>query len=161
MNCTGVVGFGKLKISFKNAPHLGSFETNIQCVDKETYAPTQEERQAKLEAYVNLPNPIHKIESLDDFNTFKADNSVCIVDAFATWCPPCVRITPAFVTIGRQFMGKSAFAKFDVDKSPDVKAAVSIKCMPTFIVFKDGVEVDRIEGADEQKIIDVVTKHSA
>jgi len=51
MGCTGVVGLGKLKVSFKNAPQLGSFEITIQCVDKDTYAPTYKEREAKLEAY--------------------------------------------------------------------------------------------------------------
>jgi hypothetical protein len=31
--------------------------------------------------------------------------------------------------------------------------------MPTFILFKDGVEVERLEGADEAKIKNLVTQY--
>ena len=30
------------------------------------------------------------IETMEQFTVFKERNKVCIIDAFATWCPPCI-----------------------------------------------------------------------
>ena len=51
------------------------------------------------------------------------------------------------------------FGKFDVDQAKDISQAVGISCMPTFIVFKNGNEVDRMEGASEQGIRDICNKN--
>ena len=92
------------------------------------------------------------VENMEEFKAFKDQNSLCIVDAFATWCPPCVRIAPIYATLSSEFKGKCAFGKFDVDKAEDVNAECQIACMPTFIIFKDAVEVDRLKGASEEGI---------
>ena len=97
--------------------------------------------------------------NMDEFNTWKAEG-VCIIDAFATWCPPCVNIAPKYEAIAKDFDGKVKFGKFDVDQAKDIMSACGIECMPTFIVFKDGTEVDRMEGASEQGIIDICNKHA-
>ena len=37
--------------------------------------------------------------------------------------------------------------KIDVDVNKEAKAAAQIKCMPTFIVYKNGAQADKLEGA--------------
>jgi thioredoxin 1 len=54
---------------------------------------------------------------MQEFKDFKTKNKVCIVDAFATWCPPCVRIAPKYESMSGEFTGKCAFGKFDVDNA--------------------------------------------
>ena len=103
--------------------------------------------------------PLTVCANLAEFDEFKKEG-VCIVDAFATWCPPCVRIAPKYEEISGEFEGKVKFGKFDVDQAKDIAAQVGISCMPTFIVFKDGAEVDRMEGASEQGIRDICSKHA-
>ena len=92
------------------------------------------------------------VGNMEEFKAFKAKNSVCIIAGLATWCPPCVNIAPKYEAMSSEFEGKCAFGKFDVDKAEDVKADCNITCMPTFIIFKNAVEVDRLEGASEEHI---------
>ena len=54
----------------------------------------------------------------------------------------------------------AVFYKVDVDENSETSGANNISCMPTFIFFKDGAEVDRIEGADMDSIRDNITKYS-
>jgi thioredoxin 1 len=45
-----------------------------------------------------------------------------------------------------------AFYKVDVDKNSDATSKAGINCMPTIVFYKDGEEVKRIEGADEDGV---------
>lgn len=54
------------------------------------------------------------------------------------------------------------FGKIDVDndKLSDLCGnELKIEAMPTFIVFKEGKEVERIVGADIKKVTEAVAKH--
>lgn len=48
--------------------------------------------------------------------------------------------------------------KVDVDACPEVKQTVGINSMPTFIVFKGGEEVDKMEGANEDGLTAMLEK---
>ena len=48
--------------------------------------------------------------------------------------------------------------KLDVDDNEEGSAAANIRCMPTFKVYKNGAEVDKMEGASDQGLIDLLNK---
>ena len=76
------------------------------------------------------------------------EEGVCVVDFGATWCGPCQRIAPVFDQLA-EGCPDALFAKVDVDEVPDASQHYSVSALPTFLVFKDGKEVARIQGADE------------
>ena len=47
--------------------------------------------------------------------------------------------------------------KVDVDELEEVSMAAKIECMPTFLFFKDGNKIATVEGANQAKILQVIT----
>jgi thioredoxin len=74
-----------------------------------------------------------------------------VIDCTATWCGPCQQIAPQF-TKWESENPDLAFAKVDVDEAEELAAALKVEAMPTFIFFKNGQEVSRIQGANKAKI---------
>jgi len=69
-----------------------------------------------------------------------------LVDFFATWCGPCKMIAPAVEQLSQEYQGKAAVYKLDVDEAQEIAMQFRVMSIPTLIVFKDGVERDRIVG---------------
>jgi thioredoxin 1 len=83
-----------------------------------------------------------------------------VIDFFATWCGPCIRIAPAFEELSKKFTTVT-FLKVDVDESEEIATKFSVSSLPTFVFLKNGVEVNRIEGADLRGVIaqlELITK---
>lgn len=79
----------------------------------------------------------------------KSDKPV-LVDFYATWCGPCQMITPTLSSVAAQLKGKVMFIKVDTDKYPKVASKYSVRALPTLMLFKNGVPVDRIEGVPQE-----------
>jgi thioredoxin len=73
-------------------------------------------------------------------------SKMAIVDFNATWCPPCKILTPIMNEVEKSF-SQIIFAGLDVDQNQMTAAAYNVMSIPTVILFKNGVEVDRFVGA--------------
>jgi thioredoxin 1 len=69
------------------------------------------------------------------------------VDFWAPWCPPCRAIAPILKELASEYADTLVIAKLNIDDNPDYFSRLGIRGAPTLIIFKDGVEVDRILGA--------------
>jgi thioredoxin len=58
-----------------------------------------------------------------------------IVDFFATWCPPCKRMSPLIDQLQHEFRGKVLIYRVDVDKDKILAQRMGIEAMPTLIFF--------------------------
>lgn len=85
--------------------------------------------------------------------------NVCL-PVYADWCGPCKQIAPLFQKLAETAsqIPTVGFVKVDTDAQKDVAAEHSITALPTFIVFKDGKIYEKIQGADPNKLRQVVTK---
>ncbi len=75
-----------------------------------------------------------------------ADKPV-VVDFWAEWCGPCLRIAPILDEVATEQADKITVAKVNVDENPDIARQFAIQSIPTMIVFRDGEPVHRFQGA--------------
>ena len=92
---------------------------------------------------------------LSDFN-FKETVSrypLMLVDFWAPWCGPCRIVSPIVEELAEELKGKVVFGKLNVDENQRIAAEFQIFSIPTLVLLKNGVEVDRIIGAVPKRMI--------
>lgn len=95
----------------------------------------------------------------DNFDAALKDNSIVVVDFFATWCGPCRMISPFLEEISKEMSGLKIF-KVDIDKSPDIASNYDVMSVPTLIMFKNGEKVSSCIGAaSKARLVDWINSH--
>ena len=61
-----------------------------------------------------------------------------VVDFWAEWCGPCKAIGPALEDIAKEMDGKVKITKLNIDENPLITNKLSIRAIPTLMVFKGG-----------------------
>lgn len=83
-----------------------------------------------------------------------------LIDFWATWCGPCIAITPHIEAIAEEMEGTAKVFKVDVDAEGDLAAKFGVMSIPALLVFKGGQEVDRMVGAGpKDQIKGMLEKH--
>ena len=73
-----------------------------------------------------------------------------IIDFWAEWCGPCKRAAPSFEELSKE-MRSIRFAKLNVEEYPQLASSLGVMAIPTFIIYKDGKEIDRLSGFDSKE----------
>lgn len=94
------------------------------------------------------------VEDLEQMNKLleSTKDKILIVDFWASWCGPCVKIAPWFKEMSEKYKETAVFAKVDVDENSETSEKYEISCMPTFKAFYDGEIFETVEGADKQSL---------
>jgi len=69
-----------------------------------------------------------------------------LVDFWAEWCPPCVKLAPTIDKLAADYAGKVKVGKVNTDESQNVAMKYGISSIPTVIIFKQGEVVQRFVG---------------
>lgn len=85
-------------------------------------------------------------------------NGLVVVDAFAAWCGPCKALAPRLEVMQQKYPDVR-IVKIDVDEISSFADRHEVTAMPTILFFKNGVEVDRVTGANEALIVKNIEKH--
>jgi thioredoxin 1 len=75
-----------------------------------------------------------------------------MVDFWAPWCGPCRAVAPILEELANDYDGKLVVAKVNTDEEQRYAMQYGIMAIPTLIIFKNGQEVDRIQGAGPKSL---------
>ena len=81
-----------------------------------------------------------------NFDSVVRDGTPIVVDFWAPWCGPCRTIAPTIEAMARE-RGDVRFGKLNVDENPRTAGRFMVSGIPTLILFNDGAEQDRLQGA--------------
>ena len=70
-----------------------------------------------------------------------------LVDFWAPWCGPCLKLAPAIHELAGEFDGRVTVTKLDIDESPEIAKEYDITGIPALLLFVDGEVVETIVGA--------------
>ncbi len=82
--------------------------------------------------------------------TFSSEISkypLMVVDFWAAWCGPCRMVAPIVEQLAKEYSGRVAFGKLNVDENPLTSGEFQVQSIPTLLIFRDGQPVDGIIGA--------------
>lgn len=82
-----------------------------------------------------------------NFKTETAKYPIMLVDFWAPWCGPCRMVSPIIEQLAREYSGRVAFGKVNVDENQMISGSFGIQSIPTMMIFKDGRVVDVMIGA--------------
>lgn len=83
----------------------------------------------------------------ENVNDYIASSRPTLIDCWATWCGPCVRMSPIIDEVAAEFGDKANIGKYNVDEESDLSQQFRIMSIPTILFFKDGKLVDRLAGS--------------
>lgn len=103
-----------------------------------------------------VTGPFHVTDT--NFDETLRNNNVVLLDFWAGWCGPCRALTSTIEELAKEYAGKVLVAKLDVDENPNTAEKFQVFSIPTMVVFKDRVEVERLVGLCPKKNIEALLK---
>ena len=97
----------------------------------------------------------------NDFEDKIKQEEISIIQFSASWCSPCKALTPVLDKLSGDYEGKATFYYADVEEGGiNTGSAMGIRGVPSTILFKRGVEVDRLVGyPGEAKVKEFLDKN--
>ncbi|MDE6296320.1 MAG: thioredoxin [Muribaculaceae bacterium] len=71
---------------------------------------------------------------------------VVVVDFWATWCGPCLKLGPVVEELAEKYGDKAVIGKINIDEESDIVMENRIRSVPTVLFFKDGEVAARSVG---------------
>ncbi len=76
-----------------------------------------------------------------------------VVDFWATWCMPCLMLSPALEKAAKEYKGKFILAKLNVDEARITSQKYGIMSIPSVKMFKGGKVADEFIGAVPESVV--------
>ncbi len=102
---------------------------------------------------------IYKIKDENFDDTILKEDGLKLVEFYATWCGPCMRLSPILEEISNSRSSYKIY-KLNVDESKKIAKRYFIDTIPAMLIYKDGKLLDKYIGFKTKKeIIEILNKY--
>lgn len=103
---------------------------------------------------IPLVNDHEGIINLTDKNfQHQTRNKIILVDFWASWCGPCRMMAPVLNEIAGELKGNYHVGKVNVEQYQSLSQKFKVRGIPTMVLFKNGVEVNRFVGVKSKEFL--------
>jgi len=97
----------------------------------------------------------------EQFETIIKNEDVSIVQFSAEWCQPCKALKPVMEKLSDSYKSKASFYYADIENDGiNTGSAAGVRGVPTIIIYKKGIEVDRkVGGVSESHMKEFLDKN--
>jgi len=125
---------------------MSNEEMEIQRIKEKKLVEMMQKARTQLEtAAKNDGRPI--LLSDASFSSEISKYPLMVVDFWAAWCGPCRAVAPIIEQLAKEYAGRVAFGKLNVDENPLTSGEFEVQSIPTLLIFRNGEAVDGIVGA--------------
>ena len=132
-----------------------SGDDELEAIKQKKLAELQRVASARA-TMAGLTEPVVLTDS--NFASEVAKYPIMLVDFWAPWCGPCRMVGPIVEQLAREYSGRVAFGKLNVDDNQMVAGSFGIQSIPTMMILKAGKVVDVIVGALPKSQIEMKLK---
>lgn len=83
----------------------------------------------------------------------KCNEMPVLLDFWASWCGPCMRLSSVLSEIAEEYKGKVKVGKINVDEQQELAGKFGIQSIPFLVVMRNGMPVAHSVGYREKKDI--------
>ena len=125
--------------------------------------PESEAKVTEVKIENGKMNPITRQFFLDHIFDYRTGNDFVyngdkpvVIDFWATWCGPCMRLLPKMEELAEKYKGKVMFYKVNADKEKDLCKHFGIQALPTlFFIPVSGKPIVEV-GATPEKYVQII-----
>ena len=92
-----------------------------------------------------------------DIEVLKA-SGVVVVDFYSDSCVPCKRMSPVLAEIEENALVNVKFVKININYDAELAKSYGVQSVPTLVLFKEGNETARLQGAKSKAEIEEAIK---
>ena len=91
------------------------------------------------------------------FEKFVVRNDMpVLIDFWASWCGPCRAMAPIVDALADKYKGRLLVGKVNADEESKILLAYKVDLIPTLIIFKNGLSVERAVGLKKQEDLEKI-----
>ncbi|KAL2630263.1 hypothetical protein R1flu_014949 [Riccia fluitans] len=102
---------------------------------------------------------VKNVESKAELDAAVAQGGPAFAHFWASWCEPSKHMDEVFAQLAVD-TPYAQFFRVEAEEQPEIADFYGVTTVPFFLFFKDGVEVDRMEGANAPELANKVSKHA-
>ncbi len=134
--------------------HMSS-DDELESIKNKKLAELQKEADTKA-MMSSITEPLVLTDS--NFASEVTKYPIMLVDFWAPWCGPCRMVSPIIEQLSREYSGRVAFGKVNVDENQRIAASFGIQSIPTLMIFKGSKAVEVMVGAMPKAQIEMKLK---